>query len=72
VPRGTPWKEGVCRALGVADPTEMWRRVLAGVRSYADLEVPLLRAVEHLIDFVTVPTCSPPASLRSSAPGGAR
>jgi hypothetical protein len=27
--------------------------VLAGVDSYADLEVPLLRSVEHLIDFVT-------------------
>jgi hypothetical protein len=54
VPRGLPWKEGVCRALGGSDPAEMWRRVLAGVRSYADLEVPLLRAVEHLIDFVTV------------------
>jgi hypothetical protein len=27
--------------------------VLAAVDSYADLEVPLLRAVEELIDFVT-------------------
>jgi hypothetical protein len=31
----------------------MWRRVLASVDSYADVEVPLLRAVEELIDFVT-------------------
>jgi hypothetical protein len=53
VPRGTPWKEGVCAALGWGEPWEGWRRVLAGVDSYADLEVPLLRAVEHLIDFVT-------------------
>lgn len=53
VPPGQPWKEGVCRALGVADPAGMWRRVLAAVRTYADLEVPLLRAVEQLIDFVT-------------------
>ncbi|HEX5494631.1 MAG TPA: DUF3097 domain-containing protein [Mycobacteriales bacterium] len=53
VPRGTPWKEGVCQALGVADPRQMWRRVLAGVRTYTDLEVPLLGAVERLIDFVT-------------------
>jgi hypothetical protein len=53
VPRGVPWKEGVCAALGVADPAEMWRRVLAGVASYADLETPLLGAVERLIDFVT-------------------
>lgn len=55
VPRGVPWKEGVCTALGVPDPREMWRRVLGGVDSYADLEVPLLRSVEELIDFVTEP-----------------
>jgi hypothetical protein len=53
VPPGQPWKEGVCDALGWGEPWEGWRRVLAGVDSYADLEVPLLRAVEHLIDFVT-------------------
>ena len=53
VPRGRPWKEGVCAALGVASPQDMWRRVLGSVGSYADLEVPLLRAVEELIDFVT-------------------
>ena len=53
VPRGTNWKDGVCAALGVSDPREMWRRVLAGVDSYADVEVPLLRAVEELINFVT-------------------
>lgn len=53
VPRGTGWKDGVCAALGVSDPREMWRRVLAGVDSYADVEVALLRAVEELIDFVT-------------------
>jgi hypothetical protein len=53
VPRGTNWKDGICAALGVSDPREMWRRVLASVDSYADVEVPLLRAVEELIDFVT-------------------
>jgi hypothetical protein len=53
VARGTSWKEGVCAALGVTDPRQMWRRVLASVDSYADVEVPLLRAVEELIDFVT-------------------
>jgi DUF3097 family protein len=31
----------------------MWRRVLAGVDSYADVKVALLRDVEELIDFVT-------------------
>jgi hypothetical protein len=53
VPRGTNWKDGVCVALGAGDPREMWRRVLASVDSYADVEVALLRAVEELIDFVT-------------------
>jgi hypothetical protein len=53
VPRGVDWKTGVCAALGVSEPREMWRRVLASVDSYADVEVPLLRAVEQLIDFVT-------------------
>lgn len=55
VPRGQPWKDGVCAALGVSGPDEMWRRVLGAVNSYADLDTPLLNAVERLIDFVTVP-----------------
>jgi hypothetical protein len=53
VPKGTNWKDGICAALRVSDPREMWRQVLASVDSYADVEVPLLRAVEELIDFVT-------------------
>jgi hypothetical protein len=53
IPRGTEWKTGICAALGVSEPREMWRRVLASVDSFADVEVPLLRAVEELIDFVT-------------------
>ncbi|WP_375499010.1 DUF3097 domain-containing protein [uncultured Jatrophihabitans sp.] len=53
VPRGVNWKDGICAALRVSDPREMWRRVLGSVDSYADVEVPLLRAVEELIDFVT-------------------
>jgi hypothetical protein len=53
VPRGTNWKDGVCAALGESDPRRMWQRVLASVNSYSDVEVPLLRAVEELIDFVT-------------------
>lgn len=53
VPPGVPWKDGVCAAVGWGDPTEGWRRVLAAVSSYRDLEAPLIRAVEHLIDFVT-------------------
>ena len=53
VPRNVPWKQGICDALGVGDPPRMWRRVLAGVDDYTDVEPPLLRAVEELIDFVT-------------------
>jgi hypothetical protein len=53
VPRGTDWKSGVCQQLGVGDPILMWRRILGSVRSYADLEAPLVGAVERLIDFVT-------------------
>jgi hypothetical protein len=53
VPRGTPWKEGVCAALGVEDPRVLWRRILAAVDDWADLEQPLVAAVEQLIDFVT-------------------
>ena len=53
VPPGRPWKEGVCAALGVADPQTMWRRLLASVTSYADLEAELVGAVERLVDFVT-------------------
>jgi hypothetical protein len=53
VARGIEWKQGVCDALGVREPREMWRRVLGSVNTFADVEVPLLRAVEELIDFVT-------------------
>ena len=35
------------------DPQDGWRRVLGGVRDFRDIEVPLLRSVEELIDFVT-------------------
>ena len=59
VPRGTPWKEGVCAALGWGETWQGWKRVLAGVDSYADLEVPILTSVERLIDFVTEPVDGP-------------
>ncbi|MFN2495371.1 MAG: DUF3097 domain-containing protein [Pseudonocardiaceae bacterium] len=67
VPRGVPWKEGVCRELGwvdrtgAADPAAGWRRVLDAVQSFRDVEPALLGAVEHLIDFVTAgPEATPP------------
>jgi hypothetical protein len=53
IPKGQDWKSGICRALGVPDPITMWRRILAAVDSYVDLEPPLVGAVEALIDFVT-------------------
>jgi hypothetical protein len=53
IPPGRPWKEGVCAALGVADPADLWRRILASVRGYRDVETPLINAMERLIDFVT-------------------
>jgi hypothetical protein len=55
VPRGIPWKEGVCSALGVAEPGLFWRKLLSSVTTWKDLETPFVRAVEQLIDFVTDP-----------------
>jgi hypothetical protein len=55
VPRGVDWKTGVCTALGISDPREMWGRVNGAVRSYRDLDTPLITAVEQLIDFVAQP-----------------
>ena len=51
VPRPTPWKEGICAALG-ADPLTFWSRLRNRVRSFADLRPELVGAVEQLIDFV--------------------
>jgi hypothetical protein len=53
IPRGTPWKEGVCAALGVGEPGPFWRQVLASVDDWKHLEQPFVAAVEQLIDFVT-------------------
>ncbi|SDR02501.1 DUF3097 domain-containing protein [Thermostaphylospora chromogena] len=54
VPKGVPWKEGVIEALGWrVSPAEAWRRILAAVTDYTDLEPELLGRVEELIDFVT-------------------
>jgi hypothetical protein len=55
VPRGVPWKEGVCSALGVGEPGLFWRKLLNSVSTWKDLETPFVRAVEQLIDFVTDP-----------------
>jgi hypothetical protein len=53
IPPGQQWKDGICAALGVPDPAELWRHLLSKVDSYRDLETPLIGAVERLIDHVT-------------------
>jgi Protein of unknown function (DUF3097) len=58
IPRGRPWKHGIVAELGwphrtQADIAHAWKRILAAVRTYADLEPTLLASVEELIDFVT-------------------
>ena len=60
IPRTVEWKKGICSALGwphetQADIAQAWKRILATVTSYADLEPALLGRVEELIDFVTAP-----------------
>lgn len=60
IPRGTSWKHGICAHLGwphetQADIARAWRRILAAVDSWTDLEPELLGRVEELIDFVTEP-----------------
>jgi Protein of unknown function (DUF3097) len=55
IERGRNWKDGICEELGVGNPGAFWRRILASVTSWRDLEQPLVRSVEQLIDFVTEP-----------------
>ncbi|MEY4371792.1 MAG: hypothetical protein RL219_561 [Actinomycetota bacterium] len=51
IPRGTPWKEGIARALGT-ESAGLWPKLRNRVRTYADLEPELVGAVERLIDFL--------------------
>ncbi len=58
IPRGQDYKHGLCSALGwphrtQADIATAWRRILARVESWTDLDPQLLTEVERLIDFVT-------------------
>jgi hypothetical protein len=58
VGRDVEWKHGICEALRLphedqADIAAAWRAILGRVRSWNDLERPLLTCVEELIDFVT-------------------
>jgi hypothetical protein len=51
VPRGQPWKEGMCAALGT-DVKGFWPMLRNKVHTFADLRPELVGAVERLIDFV--------------------
>jgi hypothetical protein len=56
IPKGQPWKEGVCAAIGWPQDTgAAWRRIVGSVSTYTDLETSLIARVEELIDFVTAP-----------------
>ena len=58
IPRDVEWKHGICDVLRLphrdqADIAAAWKMILGRVRSWSDLERPLLTTVEQLIDFVT-------------------
>ena len=60
IDRSVEWKRGILAHLGwpagsQADVADGWRRILASVRDYRDLEPAFLGRVEELIDFVTGP-----------------
>lgn len=52
IPKGTPWKAGVCQELGVPEEWMLWKRILSVVSTYRDVETPLISSVERLIDFI--------------------
>ncbi len=58
IPRDVEWKRGICEVLRLphedqSDIAAAWQMILGRVRSWSDLERPLLTTVEQLIDFVT-------------------
>ncbi|MFT5223173.1 MAG: hypothetical protein ACI867_001485 [Glaciecola sp.] len=54
IPMDIEWKRGICDALGVDEPWQFWKGLLAKVRTVKDLDRTLWRAVEELIDHVTI------------------
>ena len=50
VPKGEDWKTGTCRRLGWGTPQEGWRRILASVNGFSDLDPSLVGAVEAALD----------------------
>ncbi len=54
IPRGIDWKTGMLAELGYkGTPGEFWVELRNRVRTWNDVETPLVRSVEELIDFVT-------------------
>lgn len=56
IPRGQDWKLGVMAHFGAkGEPGVFWKRLLSRVNTFHDLEVPMVGAVEQMVDFVTAP-----------------
>lgn len=54
IPMGTEWKKGVMAHFGATgEPGIFWKRLLGRVNTFRDLEIPMVGAVEQMIDFVT-------------------
>lgn len=54
IPMGTDWKTGVMAHFGATgEPGLFWKRLLSRVSTFRDLEIPMVGAVEQMIDFVT-------------------
>lgn len=54
IPMGTEWKKGVMAHFGATgEPGIFWKRLLGRVSTFRDLEIPMVGAVEQMIDFVT-------------------
>ena len=54
IPMGTEWKKGVMAHFGASgEPGLFWKRLLGRVNTFRDLEIPMVGAVEQMIDFVT-------------------
>lgn len=58
IPRGQDWKTGILKHLGWPHQTKHdvgmgWKKLLAQVHNYGDIEPSLLGRIEHIIDFLT-------------------
>ncbi|MFT7473338.1 MAG: hypothetical protein ACI81L_000253 [Verrucomicrobiales bacterium] len=54
IPMGTEWKKGVMAHFGATgEPGIFWKGLLSRVSTFRDLEIPMVGAVEQMIDFVT-------------------